>query len=49
LGARDEPAPKETFTAADETRMVWIDRQGRVLRVEIPSAGYVAERQDLVG
>ncbi|MDX1646861.1 MAG: hypothetical protein R3304_06940 [Longimicrobiales bacterium] len=30
-------------------RTVWYDRQGRVLRVEIPSISYVAERTDLVG
>lgn len=30
-------------------RTVWYDRQGRVLRVEIPSLSYVAERTDLVG
>lgn len=30
-------------------RTVWYDRQGRVLRVEIPAQSYVAERTDLVG
>lgn len=30
-------------------RIVWFDRQGRVLRVEIPSLDYVADRTDLVG
>jgi hypothetical protein len=30
-------------------RIVWFDQQGRVLRVEIPSEAYVAERSDLVG
>lgn len=30
-------------------RTVWYDRQGRVVRVEIPSRSYVAERTDLVG
>jgi len=30
-------------------RTVWFDRQGRVVRVEIPELGYVAERTDLVG
>jgi hypothetical protein len=30
-------------------RIVWFDQQGRVLRVAIPSEGYVAERSDLVG
>lgn len=30
-------------------RVVWFDRQGRVLRVEIPNLNYVAARTDLVG
>jgi len=30
-------------------RIVWFDRQGRVLRVEIAALGYMAERTDLVG
>lgn len=30
-------------------RRVWFDRLGRVLRVEVPDRGYVAERTDLVG
>lgn len=30
-------------------RTVWYDRQGRVVRVEIPDRSYVAERTDLVG
>ncbi len=42
-------ARKVTFSAGDDQRIVWFDRQGRVLRVEVPSRGYVAERQDLVG
>ncbi len=43
------PARKVTFSSGDDHRTVWFDRQGRVLRVEVPSRGYVAERQDLVG
>jgi len=42
-------ARKVTFTAGEDHRVVWFDRQGRVLRVEVPAWGYVAERQDLVG
>jgi hypothetical protein len=49
LGATAVPARKVTFTTGTDARTVWFDRQGRVLRVEIPSAGYVAERRDLVG
>lgn len=30
-------------------RTVWYDRQGRVVRVEIPAASWVAQRIDLVG
>lgn len=32
-----------------DDRTVWYDRQGRVLRVEVPSQGYVAIRTDLAG
>jgi hypothetical protein len=42
-------ARKVTFSAGNDHRTVWFDRQGRVLRVEVPARGYVAERQDLVG
>ncbi len=47
-GARVQ-ARRVSFSGGDAERVVWYDRQGRVLRVEIPSRGYVAERQDLVG
>lgn len=49
LGATRVRARKVTLTAGDDVRHVWFDAQGRVLRVEIPALGYVAERQDLVG
>ena len=49
LGPNVVQARKVTFGAGDDARTVWYDRQGRVLKVEIPSLGYVAERQDLVG
>ena len=39
----------EFTTDTGEIRTVWYDRQGRVLRVRIPSLDYVAERTDLVG
>ncbi len=42
-------ARKVTFSAGSDRRTVWFDRQGRVLRVEVPARGYVAERRDLVG
>ena len=37
------------FTSGSDRRIVWYDRQGRVLRVEIPAMGYMAERSDMVG
>jgi hypothetical protein len=42
-------ARKLTLSGDDEVRRVWFDDQGRVLRVEIPSLGYEAQRQDLAG
>ncbi|MHB1192496.1 MAG: hypothetical protein ACYC6F_05555 [Longimicrobiales bacterium] len=49
LGATTVRARKLTLTAGADVRHIWFDAQGRVLRVEIPALGYVAERQDLVG
>jgi hypothetical protein len=50
LGPNVVTARRMTFRSnGDDDRVVWFDRQGRVLRVEIPSRGYVAERTDLVG
>ena len=37
------------FGAGEDARTVWFDTQGRVLRVEVPARGYVAQRQDIVG
>ena len=42
-------ARRVEFSSGDDRRIVWFDRLGRVLRVEVPSLRYVAERQDLVG
>jgi len=42
------PARRVDFTTAEDRRSVWFDRLGRVLRVEIPERGYVAERVDLL-
>ncbi|MSR19515.1 MAG: hypothetical protein EXR91_00850 [Gemmatimonadetes bacterium] len=36
------------FSAGEDRRTVWFDRLGRVLRVEIPATGYVAERTDVL-
>ena len=50
LGPNVVSARRTTFSAeGNEDRIVWFDRQGRVLKVEIPNLGYVAERTDLVG
>jgi hypothetical protein len=47
MGGTDVGARRVTLTLGDETREVWFDEQGRVLRIEIPSAHYVAERESL--
>ena len=49
LGRNRVLARRVIFTSADGDRIVWFDRQGGVLRVEIPTIGYLAEREDLVG
>ncbi len=49
LGPNSVQARRVTFSREGEERIVWFDRQGRVLRVEMPERGYVAEREDLVG
>lgn len=50
LGPNTVTARRVEFTSSGgDARIVWFDRQGRVLRVEIPSLGYVAERTDVVG
>ena len=49
LGRNRVLARRVIFTSADGDRIVWFDRQGRVLRVEIPIIGYLAEREDLFG
>ncbi len=36
-------------TEEGEVRTVWYDRQGRVVRVEVPVSAYVAQRTDLIG
>lgn len=49
LDGRSTAARRLEFTVDGQVRIAWYDRLGRVLRVEIPAAGYLAERQDLVG
>lgn len=50
VGPNVVPARRVAFTVTpDDVRTVWFDRQGRVLRVEVPARSYVAQRTDLVG
>lgn len=48
LGQSTVPARRVELRSGEELRTVWYDRLGRVLRVEVPSRGYVAERVDLL-
>lgn len=48
LGETVLPARRVELTADGDRRVVWFDRVGRVLRVEIPTRGYVAERVDVL-
>jgi len=50
LGPNAIGARRVSFaTDEGDQRIVWYDRQGRVLRVEIPSREYIAQWTDLVG
>lgn len=50
LGRNIVSARRITFSSdGSDDRTVWFDRQGRVLKVEVPSRAYAAERTDLVG
>jgi len=49
LGRSIVPASRVELTTRGDQRVVWFDRQGRVLRLEVPADEYVAERTDLVG
>ncbi|MEQ1857497.1 MAG: hypothetical protein ABL963_13645 [Longimicrobiales bacterium] len=48
VGTTNVGARRVEFTDGDDRRIVWFDRLGRVLRVEIPATGYVAERTDVL-
>jgi len=41
-------ARRVEYSAGEDRRIVWFDRIGRVLRVEIPGRTYLAERIDLL-
>jgi len=49
LGRTSVAARRVEFSSGSAVRIVWFDRLGRVLRVEVPERDYVAERLDLVG
>lgn len=40
-------ARRYRLEGADRSRDIWFDSQGRILRLEIPSQGYLAEREGL--
>ena len=48
LGQTVVPARRVEFASGEDRRIVWFDRVGRVLRVEMPARGYVAERVDVL-
>jgi hypothetical protein len=48
VGQSVVPARRVDFSSGSDVRTVWYDRLGRVLRVSIPSQGYLAERTDLL-
>jgi hypothetical protein len=48
IGSTSLPARRVEYTDGAEVRRVWFDALGRVLRVEIPSTGYAAQRTDVL-
>jgi hypothetical protein len=48
IGSTSLAARRVDYTDGAEVRRVWFDALGRVLRVEIPATGYVAERTDVL-
>jgi hypothetical protein len=48
LGSASVASRRVDYTSGSERRTVWFDPLGRVLRVEIPATGYVAERADVL-
>ena len=49
VGPNIVAARRVEFSSGADRRIVWYDRQGRVLRLEVPATAYVAERTDLIG
>jgi hypothetical protein len=48
IGSSQVAARRVEYSAGESSRWVWFDALGRVLRVEIPATGYVAERTDVL-
>jgi hypothetical protein len=48
VGSTSLATERVEYTDGAEVRRVWFDALGRVLRVEIPSTGYRAERTDVL-
>jgi hypothetical protein len=48
LGSASVAARRVDYTSGSDRRTVWFDALGRVLRVEIPATGYLAERTDVL-
>jgi hypothetical protein len=48
VGSTTLAARRVEYTAGEDSRWVWYDALGRVLRVEIPATGYVAVRTDVL-
>jgi len=46
IGGRALPVRRVILGTGDQERRVWLDLQGRVLRVEVPSIGYQAVRTE---
>jgi hypothetical protein len=44
VGGQEVDAKRVQLTANGIERLIWVDAQGRLLRVEIPSTGFLAER-----
>jgi hypothetical protein len=48
VGTTTVAARRVDYTSGEERRTVWFDALGRVLRVQIPATGYLAERTDVL-
>jgi hypothetical protein len=48
VGTTTLPARRVEYSSGESSRWVWFDALGRVLRVEVPATGYVAERTDVL-